>query len=84
MDNIFEVLFNSVNSDRIFSAYEMTILKDIEKNSLILKKHLSKKEKKILLRIIDNEGLLLEASAIRNFTTGFKLGIRLGVEVGKE
>ena len=84
MENIFEMLFKSANNNRIFSSYEMNILKNIEKNNLLLKKHLSKKEKKLLLRIIDDENLLLEDCAIRNFTIGFKLGIRLGMEVGKE
>lgn len=84
MNSIFEILMKEVNKNSTILDYERNILRNIEKNELLLKKRLSKNEKKLLLRIIDNEGLLLEDTAIRNFTTGFKLGVMFGLELWKE
>ena len=63
-------------------AQELTELKSsIGENHKILIDHLSKEDKKIVLRIIDAEEMICSYQSKASFIQGFKLGIELAMEL---
>lgn len=80
MDKVIENLFDYSNANRVVTCYEEKIIRETERNNILLKKHLSKQQKKLLLRIVDGKDLINEISSMNSFADGFKLGLRLGIE----
>lgn len=83
MSNTLEEIFyehikNVKKSDCTNESYSR-----LEKNERNLKSHLNKKEKKLLLRIIDDKDLIKEEIVSNSFITGFKIGLQVGYESNK-
>jgi len=53
----------------------------IENNERIIKVNMNKRERKILLRMIDAKDLISEERAKYSFIEGFKLGLKIGYAV---
>lgn len=65
-----------------FTPQELTELKSsIEENHKILIDHLSKEDRKIVLRIIDAEEMICNYQSKASFIQGFKLGVELAIEL---
>ena len=50
-------------------------------NEALLKRHFSRWQKKILLRIIDDKNLICEKTSLDSFENGFRLGVKLTTEI---
>lgn len=66
----------------IFSASRKNTLCETEANRIQrdlmeLRKTLSKRQRQLLLRIVDDEGLILEQTAQDRYEEGFRTGIRV-------
>ncbi len=55
--------------------------KTLQYNRMQLSQTLSKQDKKLLLRIIDEKDLIIEDTAFGNFEKGFCHGVRFAFEV---
>ena len=65
-----------------FTPLELPKLKSsIEDNHKILIDHLSKEDRKIVLRIIDAEEMIFNYQSKAKFIQGFKLGVELAIEL---
>lgn len=53
----------------------------ISYNTQTLKKSLNKYERKLLLRIQDDNNLIIEKSSIDNFINGVNIGVKLMLEI---
>ncbi len=53
----------------------------LQANRMRLTRKLSKSDKKLLLRIIDEKDLMIENTAFNNFEKGFCMGIQFAFEV---
>ena len=51
------------------------------KNRLLLSQHLSKPERKLLLKIVDDRDLLIEEMAYKNYENGFREGVQFATEI---
>ena len=58
--------------------------KNIENNKNQLREHFNKKDKELLLRIIDAKDLKAEEMCLDSYIYGFKLGLKFGYEVNRE
>ncbi|MEA5011800.1 MAG: hypothetical protein VB100_08790 [Angelakisella sp.] len=65
-----------------YKPQELTELKSsIEENHKMLIENLSKEDRKIVLRIIDAEGMICNYQSKASFIQGFKLGVELTIEL---
>lgn len=60
-----------------------TELHKYRKNSKLLKNHISKNQKKILLRMIDSKDLMEYERGFNSFLFGFKIGLKFGYETNR-
>ena len=83
MKNILDELFyEHINKTKNSNLANETYFR-LDKNEKYLKSHLNKKERKLLLRIID-DNLISEKISSTSFIEGFKLGLRIGYESNKD
>lgn len=58
--------------------------KEIEESKIKLKKHFTKNQKKLLLRIEDGKNFIDESGNVESFILGFKVGLKIGYEGNKD
>ena len=84
MANILDELFY----ERINKAKKIDFTNELYirlgKNEKHLKSYLNKKQKKLLLRIIDDKDLIKEEISSNSFIEGFKLGLKVGYESNRD
>lgn len=77
MPQVIEKLYNSFYSE-LKTEKESS---RIEQNKILLKHDFTKEQRKLLLAIIDDLGLIKESVSLDNFSQGFKLGAKLTTEI---
>jgi len=83
MENIFEILFYNFEKEKKYNESINMLEIEIENNRKRLSGNLNKKQRKILLSIIDTKNFIKGESDLENFTEGFKLGLKIGYESNK-
>jgi len=84
MDEILDKLFDDYAAMAIKSEDIKMYEAEVRNNRKWLNKNLSKKQKKFLLRIEDSKDSICEISSFKSFTSGFKLGLKIGYGVNNE
>ena len=80
MNNILQSLY-----DRFYTPLPMTEdRQEIEQYHRMLIERLDKPERKMVLRIIDAQNLIIEQTSLDSFTAGFELAWRLSIELQNE
>ena len=77
MDDILKALYNS-----FYTAPEhRELIEAVEANRSLLREKLSHEDRKLVLRIIDDMGLIIQEQSFDSFVCGFKLAWRLANEL---
>jgi len=84
MESMIEKIYDTYAEGKINSESIQKLAVEIETHKKQLKENLSKKQKKLLLRIEDEKELITEISNSVTFVAGFKMGLKIGYELCEE
>ena len=83
MKSIFEILFSNLETEKKYSESINRLEIETERNRKRLSQTLNRKQRKMLLSIVDTKNVIKTESDLENFTEGFKLGLKIGYESNK-